>query len=60
LRILFDKNVPVGTRGFLAKHDVCTFADLGWHPQLENGALLQAGEDAGFDVMVTADQNIRY
>ena len=29
-------------------------------PQLENGTLLKAGEAAGFDVMVTSDQNIRY
>ena len=28
--------------------------------QLENGQLLAAGELAGFDVMVTSDQNIRY
>lgn len=31
-----------------------------WHPQLENGELLKAGEAAGFDVMVTSDQNIKY
>lgn len=29
-------------------------------PELENGELLKTGEDAGFDVMVTSDQNIRY
>jgi hypothetical protein len=33
---------------------------MGWHPQLENGELLKAGEGAGFDVMVTSDQNIKY
>ncbi len=60
MRILFDKNVPVGVRRFLAAHDVQTFADLQWRPQLENGELLKAGEAAGFDVMVTSDQNIRY
>ena len=27
-------------------------------PQVENGELLKAGEAAGFDVMVTSDQNI--
>jgi hypothetical protein len=31
-----------------------------WYPQLENGQLLNAAEVAGFDVMVTSDQNIRY
>jgi hypothetical protein len=31
-----------------------------WHPQLGNGELLKAGEAAGFDVMVTSDQNIKH
>lgn len=35
-------------------------AEMGWPDQLENGALLSAAEAAGFDLMVTADQNIRY
>lgn len=60
LRIVFDKNVPVGVRRFLSKHQVRTFAEMNWPPQLENGKLLQAAESSGFDVMVTADQNIRY
>jgi len=60
LRILFDKNVPVGVRRFLTGHEVRTFVEMQWHPQLENGELLDAGETAGFDVMVTSDQNIRY
>ena len=60
MRILFDKNVPVGVRRFLPGHDVRTFMEMQWHPQLENGELLNSGEAAGFDVMVTSDQNIRY
>ncbi len=60
MRILFDKNVPVGVRRFLPKHEVRTVVDLTWHPQLENGELLTAAEAADFDVMLTADQNIRY
>jgi hypothetical protein len=60
LRILFDKNVPVGVGRFLPKHILHTFVDLKWNPQLENGELLNAAEAAGFDVMITADQNIRY
>lgn len=60
MRILFDKNVPAGVRSFLSKHEVHTFLDLKWHPQLENGGLLNAAEAAGFDVMITADQNIGY
>jgi predicted nuclease of predicted toxin-antitoxin system len=60
LRIVFDKNVPVGVRRFLSKHEVHTVVEMEWHPQLENGELLNAAEVAGFDVMVTSDQNIRY
>jgi hypothetical protein len=60
LRILFDKNVPVGVRRFLGSHEVRTFADMRWHPQLENGKLLKAAEEADFDVMITSDQNIQY
>jgi FixJ family two-component response regulator len=60
LRILFDKNVPVGVRQFLIEHDVRTVVELRWPPQLENGELLKAAEASRFDVVVTADQNIRY
>ena len=60
MRILFDKNVPVGVRGFLAGHEVRTVVEMGWPPQPENGELLNAAEMAVFDVVVTADQNIKY
>jgi hypothetical protein len=60
LRILFDKNVPVGVRRFLTGHEVVTFMETGWPVQLENGELLRVAETVGFDVMVTSDQNIRY
>jgi hypothetical protein len=60
LRILFDKNVPLGVRRLLPGHEVRTFVEMRWHPQLENGELLKAGEAAGFDVIVTSDQNIVY
>jgi hypothetical protein len=60
LRILFDKNVPVGVRRFLALHEVRTVVELNWPLQLENGELLDAAEDAAYDVLITSDQNIRY
>lgn len=60
MRILFDNNVPVGVRRFLAKHDVQTVHEMDWPAQLENGELLKAAEAAAFDVLVTSDQNIRY
>jgi hypothetical protein len=60
LRILFDRNVPVKVRGFLSQHEVWTIAELNWSPRLKNGELLNAAEAAGFDILLTCDQNIRY
>jgi hypothetical protein len=59
LRVLFDKNVPYGTRHFLSNHQVETVDDRGW-ARISNGELLKAAEGAGFDVVLTADQNILY
>ena len=60
MRILFDKNVPVGVRGFLMNHEVRTFLEMHWPDQLENGELLSMAEEAGFDVLITSDQHIPY
>ncbi|MGB7844653.1 MAG: hypothetical protein WBL63_03495 [Candidatus Acidiferrum sp.] len=48
--------VPI--RPFLKEHTVQTTAQRGWD-KLKNGELLKAAEDAGFDVLVTPDTNIR-
>ena len=60
MRILFDKNVPVGVRHFLAAHEVRTVVELKWPPQLENGKLLAAAESEGYEVLVPSGQNILY
>lgn len=60
MRILLDKNIPVGVRRFLTKHEVRTIAEMGWPEQLKNGELLDAAEESNFDVLLTSDQNIRF
>ena len=60
MRILLDKDVPVGVRRLLSGHDVRTFVEMSWDPQLENGMLLNEAAAAGFDVMMISDQNIPY
>lgn len=60
LRILFDKNVPVGLRRFLPEHEVRTIEEMSWPPQIENGQLIAAAEASGFEILITADQNIRF
>jgi predicted nuclease of predicted toxin-antitoxin system len=60
LHILLDKNVPVHVRRFLPQHEIRTLAGMQWPERLKNGDLLNMAERAGFDVMVTSDQNIPY
>ncbi len=57
--MLLDENLPHDLRTLLTGHDVRTVAYQGWKA-LRNGELIQAAEDAGFDVVLTADRNMRY
>lgn len=57
--ILLDQNMPHGLRHLLTGHDVKTAYHLGWS-DLVNGDLIAAAEAEGFDLMLTADRNIRY
>jgi hypothetical protein len=58
LRILLDENIPIGLKSLLTWFEVRTAAEMGW-AGITNGRLLDAAEGAGFQVMVTADRNIR-
>ncbi len=57
MRILLDENTPIGVRRILASHDVRRAAQMGW-AGLSNSNLLDAAENAGFEVLVTCDQNL--
>lgn len=57
--ILFDHVTPKGIAPFLIGHTVTKAKDRGWDT-LANGDLLAEAERAGFDVLVTADKNMRY
>lgn len=59
MRILFDKSVPYGIARHLDSHLVSKAEECGWG-RLENGDLLTAAEQAGFEVLLTADKNLRY
>ena len=58
-RVLLDHCVPKAVRSFLTGFDVVTAYQAGWS-DLANGALLAKVEESGFDLFVTADQNLRY
>jgi hypothetical protein len=59
MRILFDHSVPLGIARSLVGHIVIRAKDRGWDT-LSNGNLLAAAEHAGFDLLLTADKNMRY
>src|SRR5579872_7000924 len=59
MRILFDQATPVPIRPSLEGHTARTAALQGWD-RLRNGDLLTAAEDAGFDLLLTTDKNMRY
>jgi hypothetical protein len=56
--VLFDQGTPVPLRKALIGHTVSTAFEMGW-AELANGELLDAAE-AGFDVLITTDQNLRH
>jgi len=59
VRILFDHNTPAPLAGFLRGHDVTRAAQRGWQ-MLTNGTLLTEAESAGFELLLTCDQNVPY
>lgn len=59
MRVLFDQGVPFPISRYLTGHTVDVSADLGWD-RLRNGELLIAAEQAGYDVLLTTDKNLRY
>ena len=59
MKILFDQGTPVPLRRHLASHEVTTVYELSW-TTLRNGDLISQAEAAGFEVLVTTDQNLKY
>jgi hypothetical protein len=59
VKILFDEGVPKQLRRLLARDDISLVEEKGWKG-IKNGRLLQLAEENGFDVLVTADQQLKY
>ena len=58
-RLLLDHCVPRRVRQALAGCEVATAYQRGW-AEFKNGSLLEAAARDGFDVLLTADKNLRY
>lgn len=59
MRILFDHGTPYPLRASLTGHSITRTQDMGWD-RLGNGELLTVAEQAGFELLLTTDKNIRY
>ena len=60
MKIILDESTPQKLRLLIDnRHIVVTTWFQGWSG-LKNGALLAASEEAGFDLFITADQELNY
>ena len=59
MKILFDNGTPNPIARSLIGHEVTFARKIGWH-ELENGELIQKAEEAGFELLLSTDKNIRY
>jgi hypothetical protein len=57
--ILFDNGTPAPLRYVLDGHTVVEAIERGWD-RLVNGELIAVAEEAGFDLLLTTDKNMRY
>jgi predicted nuclease of predicted toxin-antitoxin system len=59
MRVLLDEQLPRHLSCELTGHDVRTVQQQGW-AGLKNGELLRRAAVEGFEVFLTADQNLEY
>ncbi len=59
MRILFDQGTPAPLRRHLDSHVVDTAAERSWS-DLDNGDLIDSAEQAGYEVLITTDQSLRF
>jgi predicted nuclease of predicted toxin-antitoxin system len=57
LKILFDHNVDRRLRRHLPGHEIATVREKRWD-KLENGSLIRAAAEEGFDVFLSVDKNL--
>ncbi len=59
MKILFDNGTPKPIARSLPGHEITYARQIGWH-ELENGELIERAEEAGYEVLLSTDKNIRY
>ena len=59
MKIVLDECVPKQLKQYCGEHSVSTVREMGW-ASLVNGELAKRMSDAGVEVFVTIDKNLRY
>ena len=59
MKVLFNQGTPAPLRDRLPQHAVDTLTEKGWADK-DDGALLDLAEQAGYDALVTTDQNLHH
>ena len=59
MKVLFDNGTPRPIARSLGNAEVTLARQIGWH-ELKNGELIEKAEEAGSNVLLTTDKNIRY
>ena len=59
MKILFDNGTPKPNARSLSGHEITYARRIGWR-DLENGELIQKAEEAGYDVLLSTDKDVRY
>ena len=59
MKILFDHGTRAPVRGYIPGHTVDTAAEKGW-AELSNGELLDQAASEEYELLITADQSMRY
>lgn len=59
MRVLLDESLPRQLAQEFPEHEVRTVAEQGWKG-MKNGDLLRRAASEGFDLFLTADQNLQY
>lgn len=59
MRILLDECVPKPLKREFMDYDIRTVTEMDWSGK-KNGELLQLMNQAGFTILLTVDQNLRY
>lgn len=59
MKVLLDECVPRPLKFDFFGHDIDHVTEMGWS-SIKNGKLLGLAVSAGFEVLVTTDQNLQY